>query len=557
MSQITRKRKRSRIQPEMKENDVTVTSPAKKSLRTECNFCDKTFNKPERMFTHANKDHKEDAKDKWFSCPHCNLYFPDNVTLTSHLNEKHAGSFFPIADKIIPSKNEMAKKRKSKPEKSSEMNNVEKQGVRFPCNFCDKSYLSIQTLNTHVNKVHKDDAVDSHWLQCQQCHVVVSNQKALTRHVARLHHVKLEIKQEDIKQESLVEEEQETDQGSLENVNSENEASIEDSNKESYGSQDKESPHNSRHASLRNQQRTSVLDNQESESTDVNKVLENNQNQNSHTRGLPKQNNLDRQIKSSDGLVEDPTPTNKVKDSQGDKSQSAWTWNATDPKIKAQNALKTGPTWSTLPFGQKQEENKKNSFTVSFKTEDEIEEISLLEDSSDDEISTDSDESEAHLITIGDDDDDQTVNRFPIGSTPAVATKVKFYSNISPIIDLKPTMAIIQETNESDIEDDDTLLPDELEEGEVPRRWKFTGPLHNGYYTSGKWYDTPQGFIILTDYKENCSADIYFPECGPYWCEICHDVVTTNKEFVAHVRTNHLDVADENVLYKMESRIQQ
>jgi hypothetical protein len=320
------------------------------------------------------------------------------------------------------------------------------------------------------------------------------------------------------------------DQSSPENVKLE----IQESEAESFESEVKESPKSSI-SSLRKP--SIVLEKQESQSTETRESQE-------------KALQIKDQIKVLDKGEKEAPAANKVKDPQVDQNQWTRMWYS-----KVDNERNAGPSRTIIPFGQKQEENKMISFTIT--KNDEIEEISLLEDSSDDdEISMNSDESEAHLITIGDDDDEQTgqlANHFPIGSTPAVATKPTFHANISPIQNSKPKIVLTAETNDAD----NTLMPEELEEGEVPSHWKFTGPLHNGYYTSGMWYDTPEGLVILTDYKEKCSEDIYFPKSGPYWCEICHDVVETNKEFVAHVRNNHLDVADQDVLHKMEIRLQQ
>jgi len=322
-------------------------------------------------------------------------------------------------------------------------------------------------------------------------------------------------------------------------VKSENEDPVQGSTKElDECKQDDDS-------SVENQMIKSAIDGQESKSTELNntlKSLRNNQAQNSENEDLPKQIDLDHQIKLLD-KVEEEDHTPKTKD-----PQSALTRNFTDQNIKVEKTVKTVPTWTKMPFGKKDEKCNKSYFTVTFKPEDEIEEISLIEDSSDDEIATDSDDSEDHLITIG--DDDEELSSYPIGSTPPITIKPMFHSNLTPITNLMPMI-----DEKSNVENDADMT-EELEEGEIPRQWKFNGPLHNGHYTSGKWYDVPEAYIILTDYKEKSVTDIYFPENGPYWCEICHNVVETNKDFVDHVRINHLDVADEDVLCKMESRLQ-
>jgi hypothetical protein len=54
------------------------------------------------------------------------------------------------------------------------------------------------------------------------------------------------------------------------------------------------------------------------------------------------------------------------------------------------------------------------------------------------------------------------------------------------------------------------------------------------------------------DYKGKETNDIYFPINGPYCCELCESIWSTNKEFLDHVNADHLGDVDEEILKKME-----
>lgn len=47
-----------------------------------------------------------------------------------------------------------------------------------------------------------------------------------------------------------------------------------------------------------------------------------------------------------------------------------------------------------------------------------------------------------------------------------------------------------------------------------------------------------------------------FPSIGPYQCEICQNITQTKQEFVDHIKDNHRDVVDEEVLQSLEKDLQ-
>jgi len=69
---------------------------------------------------------------------------------------------------------------------------------------------------------------------------------------------------------------------------------------------------------------------------------------------------------------------------------------------------------------------------------------------------------------------------------------------------------------------------------------KTVVPVHGGVFTSDEWFETEDAIILKVDYTKSR----YFPEKGPYRCEICLEILETNKEFFQHVRQNHLQEAN-------------
>ena len=47
-----------------------------------------------------------------------------------------------------------------------------------------------------------------------------------------------------------------------------------------------------------------------------------------------------------------------------------------------------------------------------------------------------------------------------------------------------------------------------------------------------------------------------FPSIGPYQCEICQNITNTKQEFVDHIKDNHANVVDEEVLDSLEKDLQ-
>jgi hypothetical protein len=80
-----------------------------------------------------------------------------------------------------------------------------------------------------------------------------------------------------------------------------------------------------------------------------------------------------------------------------------------------------------------------------------------------------------------------------------------------------------------------------------PRRGKVV-PIHAGVFTSDEYFETDSAVVLKVDYSKHR----YFPEKGPYRCEICLEMFETNKLFFHHVRQEHLQVVDIVALEVME-----
>ncbi len=57
----------------------------------------------------------------------------------------------------------------------------------------------------------------------------------------------------------------------------------------------------------------------------------------------------------------------------------------------------------------------------------------------------------------------------------------------------------------------------------------------------------------LEEEEEEDDSQENFPSIGPYQCEICQQITDTKQQFVDHIKQNHLDVVDEEVLRSLES----
>ena len=106
-----------------------------------------------------------------------------------------------------------------------------------------------------------------------------------------------------------------------------------------------------------------------------------------------------------------------------------------------------------------------------------------------------------------------------------------------------------------------TLVATEPSGKSQPRK-KLTHPLeaklgseyyHNGEFSSGDYYETDDAIIMKVDY----SKDKYFPEMGPYRCEICHLIFDTNRKFYSHVMSCHFEEADTAAIEIMQKLIAQ
>ena len=56
------------------------------------------------------------------------------------------------------------------------------------------------------------------------------------------------------------------------------------------------------------------------------------------------------------------------------------------------------------------------------------------------------------------------------------------------------------------------------------------------------------------DYKRQTS-NVYFPEVGPYRCEICFSILQTNRLFFDHIIGKHRADADETAIDKMKQHL--
>ena len=65
-----------------------------------------------------------------------------------------------------------------------------------------------------------------------------------------------------------------------------------------------------------------------------------------------------------------------------------------------------------------------------------------------------------------------------------------------------------------------------------------------------------QLFFQDDDDDEDDDEEEMFPSIGPYQCEICQNITNTKQEFVDHIKANHRDVVDEEVLDSLEKDLQ-
>ena len=61
--------------------------------------------------------------------------------------------------------------------------------------------------------------------------------------------------------------------------------------------------------------------------------------------------------------------------------------------------------------------------------------------------------------------------------------------------------------------------------------------------------------LALTVRPDSDSGEEVFPEVGPFQCEMCQDVSSTKQDFLHHIKDNHRDFIDPDVLYSLESDI--
>jgi hypothetical protein len=90
-----------------------------------------------------------------------------------------------------------------------------------------------------------------------------------------------------------------------------------------------------------------------------------------------------------------------------------------------------------------------------------------------------------------------------------------------------------QEMEEEKVDSEDELINAEEEKHKDQ-------PQHNNSYSSGNYFKLKDCTIMIVDYRK----DTYFPENGPYRCQICKTIVQTNIQFYGHVTAMHSGKAD-------------
>ena len=129
------------------ENDPQV----KTSQSILCQVCNKSQKSGNKYAIHVNQMHSDFAQTQWISCSHCSLYLPDDDSLAKH-KQKH-----------------------------------NQDVARTNCTFCEKTYSRRADFVVHVNKVHRDEAVENNWINCEHCDCILPNDLTLRRHISTAH----------------------------------------------------------------------------------------------------------------------------------------------------------------------------------------------------------------------------------------------------------------------------------------------------------------------------------------------------------------------------------
>ena len=124
---------------------------------------------------------------------------------------------------------------------------------------------------------------------------------------------------------------------------------------------------------------------------------------------------------------------------------------------------------------------------------------------------------------------------------------------------------------EADDDDNDTFLFEknfndhqrELKRKEERDNFKLENPFYVKSMKMSKEENSRHFFgigagdtvVIVENRLELTEVPDYFPTYGPYMCEMCNTFVETNREFVHHIKTNHAEDLDFEVLRIMESHL--
>jgi hypothetical protein len=207
--------------------------------------------------------------------------------------------------------------------------------------------------------------------------------------------------------------------------------------------------------------------------------------------------------------------------------------------------------------------------------DDEEEEEDQDIDDEEEEEDQDIDDEEEEDDEDDEDDEDQYVDvegegevRPMIGSTP-ISSNTKWNSakhipnNLSPIFDhnnatkaknyVYKDTAKMEGNRNIDRRTDGNRNTDRWTEGQMDEN---RGPRHNNIYSSGDYFQLEEAVVMRVDFKnDRKERGVYFPENGPYRCEICETIVKTNVQFYQHVKRMHSGMADETALNIMEEQL--
>ena len=486
----------------------------KVSSRLNCPFCENAFNKEERLQGHIKSSHKVLAESEMLQCQQCDYFLPNQADLHSHKEAKHSalkpvlisnqrdtigeivqqepkqecyiafniahseesevdpdvttkkdqrsieaeargnttqGSFdsFIEATEIVQrstglgidssaTKNSQDLSSFSKSThlpypaslvKHSQKHNQEQ--AKIECHFCERKYCRQKDFVSHVNKVHRDDAVKSNWFSCGLCNLVYLNEYSLKRHAGNAHKIK--------SPKGAVKKPKET-------INNCLQASMMENRVDHIDKVIKTEPE------------------EEPEQQDAN------------------EGDLSMPLQANEMLPEEPSLEDG--DNGNCKGFIAGCEKDFNSSSKAGNV-------------------KCSKIATGNESSDEgIEEISLI----------DSD---------GDEATESTPNP-KLGNSKILLQSAQTFPR-------KTTRA--------------------KKNSQLKKEY-----FHNGIYPSRDCFEIGRDIVMKMDYKRQTS-NVYFPEVGPYRCEICFSILQTNRLFFDHIIGKHRADADETAIDKMKQHL--